>query len=59
MFVIVPIAAIHLTWNSLSNVLLMVPQINPWQAALLYVALICVIYLTGLVRIEVVRDEKP
>ncbi len=56
--VIVPIAAINLSWNSLSNVFYFVPPISPWQAALLYVAIICITYLTGLIKIEIVHDDE-
>lgn len=56
--VVIPIAAINLSWNSLSNVLMVVPPINVWQAALLYVAIVCIVYLTGLVKIEVVHDDE-
>jgi len=51
-FVIVPIAFIHWTWNSVVAHFSSLPQINGWQAMLLYLALACLIYLCGFVQIE-------
>lgn len=52
MFVLVPIAAIQLTWNSVMSSLRFLPLINVWQATLLYFAVGALIYLSGLVHIE-------
>lgn len=52
MFVLVPIACIQWTWNSVMTSWKMLPLINVWQATLLYLALSTLVYLSGLVRIE-------
>lgn len=52
MFVLVPIACIQWMWNSIMNSWRFLPLINVWQAALLYVMLATILYLTGLVRVE-------
>lgn len=52
-FVVVPIAAIEWTWNSLANVVALLPSINIWQASLLYLAGATILYLLGFVRFDV------
>lgn len=52
MFVVLPIACIQLTWNSVMNSFPVLPLINAWQATLLYLAMATALYLSGLVRIE-------
>lgn len=51
-FVVIPIACINWTWNSVSAYISVVPEINAWQAGLLYLAGACIIYLFGIVQIE-------
>ncbi len=50
--VVLPIACIQWTWNSLVPSMGTVPLINIWQATLLYMALGTALYLSGLVHIE-------
>lgn len=52
MFVVLPIACIQWTWNSVMGSFRFLPLINVWQAALLYLAMATGIYLSGLVRFE-------
>ena len=51
-FVLIPIACIQWTWNSVMSSWRFLPLINVWQATLLYLALAILLFLTGLVRIE-------
>jgi|SRR6516165_6849352 hypothetical protein len=51
-FVVVPVALIQWTWNSLAPQCFALPSINAWQAILLYIAGGCLLYLSGLVRVE-------
>ena len=50
--VVLPIACIQWTWNSVMNSVHLLPLINAWQATLLYLAMATMLYLSGLVRIE-------
>src|SRR5580704_6462267 len=52
-FVLIPIGCIQWMWNSLAPQLFALPIINAWQAVLLYVAGVCLLYLLGLVQIEI------
>jgi hypothetical protein len=52
MFVFIPIACIQWTWNSVMTSFPLLPLINAWQASLLYLALACGVYLSGIVRVE-------
>jgi hypothetical protein len=52
-FVIVPIGCIQWTWNALAPQLFALPMIDAWQAVLLYVAGACLLYIFGLVQIEI------
>jgi hypothetical protein len=52
-FVLVPIACIQWTWNALAPSLFQLPIINVWQAILLYLAGASVLFLSGLVQIEI------
>jgi hypothetical protein len=52
MFVMIPIACIQWTWNSVINSFPLLPSINVWQATLLYTAVALLVYLSGIVRIE-------
>lgn len=52
MFVLLPIACIQWTWNSLMPSWGGLPVINAWQASLLYVAAAVSLFLSGLIRIE-------
>ncbi len=51
--VLLPVFAIQAVWNAGSSFSGLGPQINVWQAALLYSATVLLIYLSGLVKIEV------
>lgn len=57
MFVLLPIACIQWTWNSVMTHMPVLPTIGVWQAALLYVAFATMLYLAGIVRIEI-KAEK-
>jgi hypothetical protein len=52
MFILLPIACIQWTWNSVMSSFRFLPLINAWQASLLYLAMAIMLYLSGLVRIE-------
>ena len=52
-FVLVPIACIQWTWNSLATQVFALPIINAWQAVLLYAAAASLLYILGLVQIEI------
>lgn len=52
MFVLLPIACIQWTWNSVITSLHELPLINVWQATLLYMAAGTILYLTGILRVE-------
>lgn len=51
-FVVLPIACIQWSWNAVVTSFPVLPQINVWQASLLYLAVATLLYLSGLVRIE-------
>lgn len=51
-FVLVPIACIQWGWNSVMASWGLLPLINGWQAALLYLAVATWVYLNGVIRIE-------
>lgn len=65
--VVLPIACIQFTWNSLSlaadwlsqsyHSSFSIPQINGFQAALLYLAFGLGLYLTGWVQIDISLDN--
>ena len=55
--VVLPIACINLSWNSLSAQLSFMPPIGPLQAALLYTAAVLALYLSGIIIIEVKTDS--
>lgn len=48
-----PIACIQLAWNAAAGWSGLIPAINAWQALLLYIATALVLYLVGLVKIDV------
>ncbi len=52
-FVLIPIGCIQWMWNALAPQLFALPIINAWQAVLLYVAGVCLLYVLGLVQIEI------
>lgn len=54
---VVPCFIIQMLWNAGSSMVDFVPEIALWQAALLYTAGVLLIYLSGLVKIEV-RCER-
>jgi hypothetical protein len=47
-----PIVLIHWAWNVAVVNWTALPTISLWQSSLLYLAVVCVVYLAGLVRIE-------
>lgn len=53
LFVIIPIAALEWGWNAFFQSNNLLPAINSWQAALLYIAIALVLYILGLVRIKI------
>jgi len=55
--VVLPIAFINWTWNQVVTNVSHLPQINVWQASLLYVALGTLLYLLGFVQIEVEANK--
>lgn len=55
--VLVPCFAIQMVWNAGSSMAGFLPEITLWQAGLLYTATVLLIYLSGLVKIEV-RCER-
>jgi hypothetical protein len=58
--VVLPIAFIQWAWNWVSAVhlaALVIPPINVWQAALLYLAGGTALYLTGWVQIDISMDS--
>lgn len=52
-FVVIPIACIQWTWNWVVVGLSSAPQINVWQAILLYFAAATLLYLSGVVQIKI------
>lgn len=58
MFVLVPIICIQMTWNTVVPQLWPAPEINTWQATLLYLAGATIMYLTGLIRIEIETENS-
>lgn len=52
-FVVLPIACIEWTWNSVASTVAAIPAINAWQAALLYVACALMLHISGILRIEI------
>ncbi len=51
--VLLPVFLLQWLWNGSFAALELVPPIEVWQAALLYVASVLMIYLNGLVKIEI------
>lgn len=51
--VILPILVLQWTWNQFIPSLVSLAPINVWQAILLYCAFAAILYLTGLVRVEI------
>jgi hypothetical protein len=56
-FVLIPVACIQWTWNSVAAHLFPVPTIAAWQAILLYLAAGTILYLAGFVQIEVKSEN--
>ncbi len=52
-FVLIPIALIEWTWNVLMTKFFLAPAINAWQSILLYLAGSTILYLSGLIQIEI------
>jgi hypothetical protein len=57
LIVVAPIMAILWLWNAVIAVLSGLPAIGIAQAGLLYLALVCVLYISDLVRVEI-KAEK-
>ena len=53
LFVVIPIAVLEGGWNTVFQNSSLLPEINLWQATLLYVALALVLYIFGLVKIKI------
>ncbi len=51
-FVVWPIFCINWIWNVIVVNWTALPSISLWQSTLLYVAFGCIVYLSGLVRVE-------
>jgi len=56
-FVLIPVACIQWTWNSVAAHIFPVPVIGAWQAILLYVAAGIVLYLAGFIQIDVKSEN--
>jgi len=50
--VCLPVVGITWIWNACFAYGLALPSIGFWQGALLYLALACIVYLSGIVHIE-------
>lgn len=48
-----PIVCINWFWNDVVAQWMSLPTINVWQSSLLYLAVACIIYIAGFVRIEI------
>jgi lipid-A-disaccharide synthase-like uncharacterized protein len=57
LFVLMPVALIQWTWNSVALGLSVMPVINMWQASLLYIACALLLYIIGVVEIDVGVDR--
>lgn len=57
-FVLMPIICINWVWNTVVAGHTSLPDITIWQAGLLYLASACIVYLSGLIRIEI-KTEMP
>jgi predicted membrane channel-forming protein YqfA (hemolysin III family) len=57
LFVLMPVVLIQWTWNSVAQGLSVAPAINMWQASLLYIACALVLYIIGVVEIDVGVDR--
>ena len=51
--VVLPVWMIQWTWNQFIPVNFVLPPINVWQAILLYLAATTILFLSGIVHIEV------
>jgi hypothetical protein len=59
MFVMLPIACIQWSWNAIVSPVASLPEINVWQACLLYLSVGTVLYLLGFVQIDLeAKDES-
>jgi hypothetical protein len=56
-FVLIPVACIQWTWNSVAANVFPIPVINAWQAILLYLAAGIILYLAGFIQIEVKSEN--
>ncbi len=57
LFVLMPVALIQWTCNSVALGLSVMPAINMWQASLLYIACALLLYIIGVVEIDVGVDR--
>ena len=51
--VVLPVACIHWIWNAFQSNYSVLPPIDVWQAVLIYLAMATVLFLSGVVQIEV------
>lgn len=60
LLVVLPIACIQWTWNQVVSNCSILPTINVWQAVLLYLAATTILFLSGLVQVELdTRSDRP
>lgn len=52
LFVLIPILCIQWTWNAVVSYISLLPEINLWQAGLLYLACATLLYISGFVQID-------
>ncbi len=58
LFVGLPLMSISWVWNACVAENLGMPTIGLWQAGLLYAALACIIYLSGIVHLEIKTETS-
>lgn len=51
--VVLPVAFIQWTWNAFVPVHSVLPAIGVWQAVLLYLAATTMLFISGIIRVEV------
>lgn len=57
LIVVLPVACIQWTWNEVLINYSILPPINVWQAVLLYSAMATLLFLSGVVQIEIEPDR--
>lgn len=58
LFVLLPVACIQWAWNSVIVTFYLLPPIGIWQALLLYLAVATVLYLTGIISIDLRQESS-